>query len=83
MTPSKKLYFLETAWSYKLKFSGLSSFYDTNNWGKFEENLRRKGVKVWMIWHGTTQLLIEPGTGNIAAMFIILVSKSSISGHIL
>ena len=56
MTPSKKLYILETAWSYKLKFSGLSSFYDTNNWGKFKENLRRKGVKVWMIWHGTTPI---------------------------
>ena len=39
---------------YKLKSSGLSSFYDTNNWGKFEENLRGMGDMVWMIWHGIT-----------------------------
>ena len=34
---------METAWSYKLKFPGLSGFYDTNNWRKFEENLRGMG----------------------------------------
>ena len=31
------------AWIYKFKFSGLSSFYDSNNWGRFEENLRGMG----------------------------------------
>ena len=59
MTPSIIWYFLGTAWSYKLEFSGLFSFYDTNNWGKFEENLRRKGVNFhffWLIWHGTTHM---------------------------
>ena len=62
MTPSKKWYFLETAWSYKLKFSGLSSFYDTNNWWNFKENLRCKGDNFnffWMIWYGTTQTSVE------------------------
>ena len=44
----------ETAWSYKLKFSGLSSFYNTNNWGKFEENLKGMGDMVWMILRGIT-----------------------------
>lgn len=30
-------------WIYKFKFSGLSSFYDSNNWGRSEENLRGMG----------------------------------------
>ena len=31
------------AWSYKFKFSELSNSHDSNNWGKFAENLRGMG----------------------------------------
>ena len=47
---SLKCNILETTWGYKLKFSGLSSFYDTNNWGKFEDNLSGRGDIFYFFW---------------------------------